>query len=86
MPIVLSLLVLGAHFLRDDNSLGVIAVALLVLVLFVRRPWAARLVQVTLVLGTSRVGAYALLHDAATHGVRPDRPLAWFLFSLRLSP
>jgi hypothetical protein len=52
VPIVLSLLVLGAHFLRDGNSLGVLAAALLVLVLFVRRPWAARLVQVTLVLGT----------------------------------
>jgi hypothetical protein len=52
VPIVLSLLVLGAHFLRYGNSLGVIAAALLVLVLFIRRPWAARLVQAALVLGT----------------------------------
>ena len=52
VPIVLSLVVLGAHFMRYGNSLGVIAAAFLVAVLFVRRPWAARLVQVALVLGT----------------------------------
>jgi hypothetical protein len=48
----LSLLVLGAHFLRAGallptfGSLGALAL------LFVRRPWAARAVQLVLVLGT----------------------------------
>ncbi len=51
VPIVLSLVVLGAHFLRADNEVGVIASLLLVAFLFVRRPWSARLIQLALVLG-----------------------------------
>ena len=52
IPIVLSLLVLGAHFLRDGNSVGVFATLVVIGLLFVRRPWVARLMQVVLVLGT----------------------------------
>ncbi len=52
VPIVLSLLVLGAHFLRDGNMLFVTACLILVGLLFVRRIWAARIVQVARVLGT----------------------------------
>jgi hypothetical protein len=49
--IVLSLVVLGAHYLRYGNEIG-LAVALgLIGLLFVRRPWAARVIQVALVLG-----------------------------------
>lgn len=51
IPIVLSLIVLGAHFLRDANYLGVAVSAGLIGVLFVRRPAAARVVQIALVLG-----------------------------------
>jgi len=51
IPIVLSLVVLGAHFLRYDNSFGVIGVAVLIGLLFVRKPWAARMLQAALVLG-----------------------------------
>lgn len=51
VPIVLSLVILGAHFLRYGNSLGVIGAAVLVVLLFVRKPWAARLLQAALVLG-----------------------------------
>jgi hypothetical protein len=47
----LSALLLGAHFLRHGMMPMVIAVLLVPLVLFFRRPWAARLVQVYLVLG-----------------------------------
>ena len=50
VPIVLSLLVAGAHFMRDGNELVVAAVLALLGVLFVRQPWAARLVQVALAL------------------------------------
>jgi hypothetical protein len=51
VPIVLSLIVLGAHFLRDANYPGVAASAGLIGLLFVRRPAAARVVQVALLLG-----------------------------------
>ena len=51
VPIVLSLLVLGAHFLRDGSMVLVVACLTLVALLFVRRIWAARIVQGVLVLG-----------------------------------
>jgi len=51
VPPVLSLLVLGAHFLRAGTPLLVgVALGTLVL-LFVRRRWAARAAQIVLVLG-----------------------------------
>ena len=52
IPIVLSLVVLGAHFLRYGSQLGVVGAGVLLVLLFLRRPWVARLVQVALVLGT----------------------------------
>ncbi len=51
VPVVLSFLVLGAHFLRAGNVSLVGLVFLLLALLIVRRPWAARAVQVALVLG-----------------------------------
>jgi hypothetical protein len=51
LPIVLSLLLLGAHFLRDGATAFVAAGLALGALLFVRRPWAARVVQVALVAG-----------------------------------
>jgi hypothetical protein len=49
--VVLSLLVLAAHFLRAGALPVVGALLLLVALLFVRRPWAARTIQIVLVLG-----------------------------------
>mgnify|MGYP001546562956 CR=1 FL=1 len=49
--IVLSLVLLGAHFLRDANYVGVAAAVALIGLLFVKRPVAARAVQVALILG-----------------------------------
>jgi len=51
VPVVLSLVVLGAHFLRDGNWIGVAVPVALIGLLFVRRPWVARLVQLGLILG-----------------------------------
>lgn len=51
VPIVLSLAVLGAHFMRYGNSIGVSVTTLLIALLFVRRAWVARLTQVALILG-----------------------------------
>lgn len=49
--VVLSLAVLGAHFLRWGNEAGVAVSLAPIALLFVRRPWAARVVQVVLALG-----------------------------------
>jgi hypothetical protein len=51
LPVVLSLVILGAHFMRYGNSIGVIGALGLIALLIVRRPWVARLMQVVLVLG-----------------------------------
>ncbi|MGI9223731.1 MAG: hypothetical protein ACR2QX_04570 [Woeseiaceae bacterium] len=51
VPVVVSFLVLGAHFMRDSNAVGVVGAVVLIALLFVRRPWVARLMQVVLVLG-----------------------------------
>ena len=51
VPVILSLAVLGAHFLRDGNWIGVIGALVLMILLFVRRAWVARLMQTVLVLG-----------------------------------
>lgn len=51
VPIVLSLVILGAHFMRYGNSIGVIGSLALIALLMVGRPWVARLMQVVLILG-----------------------------------
>lgn len=51
VPVVLSLVVLAAHFMRYGNSIFTIGTLGLVALLFLRKPWVARLVQVALVLG-----------------------------------
>ena len=51
VPVVLSLVVLGAHFMRYDSSAGVVGSIVLIALLFVRQPWVARLVQTALILG-----------------------------------
>ena len=70
VPVVLSILVLGAHFLRFGNWIGVYAALLLIALLFLRRPWVARLMQVVLVLGTLEWlrTMYELAHVRALHG------------------
>ena len=51
LPVVLSLMVLGAHFLRAGNVALVALECVALGLLAVRRPAAARLVQAALVLG-----------------------------------
>lgn len=51
LPIVLSLVVLGAHFLRDGNMPLVVACLILIGLLPVRHVLVARLVQAALALG-----------------------------------
>ena len=70
IPVVLGILVLGAHFLRFGNWIGVFAAFLLIALLFLRRPWVARLMQVVLVLGTLEWlrTMYELAHIRSLHG------------------
>jgi cellulose synthase/poly-beta-1,6-N-acetylglucosamine synthase-like glycosyltransferase len=70
IPVVLSILVLGAHFLRYGSSIGVFASLVLIGLLFVRRPWVLRLMQVFLVLGALEWvrTMYELAHMRALHG------------------
>ena len=51
IPVVLSLLVLGAHFMRYGVDVGVVACIVLLGLLFLRKPWVARLMQVALLAG-----------------------------------
>ncbi len=51
IPIVLSLLVLAAHFLRGGGLLVAVGVLGLLALLAIRKPWVARVMQVVLTLG-----------------------------------
>lgn len=69
-PIVLSVVILGAHFLREGNSIGVIGPVILVALLLVRQPWVARLMQAVLVMGTLEwlITIHHLVTARAAHG------------------
>lgn len=70
IPVVLSLLVLGAHFLRYGSYAGVFAALLLIGLLILRRSWVARVMQVVLVLGALEWlrTAYEIGHMRALQG------------------
>lgn len=50
-PAAIACLLLAAHFYRAGNLAVAVVAALLPGLLFVRRPWAARVIQIALVLG-----------------------------------
>jgi len=56
VPSALSLIVLAAHFLRRGAVLPTSVCLALLALLWVRRPWAARTLQATLVLATIEWG------------------------------
>jgi hypothetical protein len=70
IPVALSLVLLGAHFLRYGSFVGVFAALSVVALLFLRRPWVARVMQVVLVLGTLEWlrTMYELAHIRSLHG------------------
>jgi len=51
LPVVLSLLVTAAHFLRAGQMFLAVLCLLLPLLLLLARPWSARVLQAALVLG-----------------------------------
>ncbi len=48
-PVLLSSLVMAAHFLRSGDFLPMLAVLALPAILLIRRPWPPRIVQVVLI-------------------------------------
>ena len=51
IPVLLSTLLLGAHFLRAGQTVLAVLIILFPVVLLVKQAWVARLAQVVLVLG-----------------------------------
>ena len=52
LPVILSILVLGAHYLRSGPFLLVLLAIVLPFLLFVKKVWVARLMQIVLILGS----------------------------------
>lgn len=52
LPAIFSFLLLTAHFLRGGNLPALALCFVLIFVTFFRRPWASRLLQVCLLLGS----------------------------------
>lgn len=71
-PAALSALVLGAHFLRRGHLLATLACLGLAGLLWVRRPWAARVVQLALVLGS--LEWYRALDEITARRLREGLP------------
>jgi len=76
--VVVSLILLGAHFLRYGNVFGLAASLVLIGLLFVRSPWAARIIQLGLVLGAIEWGhtLYELVQVRMAQGAPVARMVA----------
>ena len=53
IPPIIAFLLLAAHFFRSDNLVLVLVCVLAISLVFVRRPWAARTIQLCLLLGSA---------------------------------
>ncbi len=75
VPIVLSVVVLAAHFLRYGNYIGVACSLALFALMFLRTAWATRVVQAALVLGALEWGwtLYRLAEMRAAMGESATR-------------
>ena len=51
LPVILSLIILGAHYLRSGPMALVLLAIFLPFLLFVKKTWVARLIQLVLILG-----------------------------------
>ena len=70
VPVVFSLVVLGAHFMRYGASIGISGSMALIALLIVRRPWVVRLIQIVLIFGALEWvrTLYELVQVRAAHG------------------
>lgn len=70
LPVILSFVILAAHFLRDGTLPLLVASLAVPLVLIIRKPWAPRIVQLALLLAAAewiRTGV-AIAQIRAAHG------------------
>jgi len=51
LPVMLSLLLLGAHFFRAGMIIPVLFAVAILFMLLIRKPWVARMIQLVLILG-----------------------------------
>jgi hypothetical protein len=52
IPPIIGFVLMAAHFFRGENHLAAWAFILVIILVLVRRPWAARAIQVCLLLGS----------------------------------
>ena len=52
MPVIVSMLMLAAHFSRADNTLLMVLSLILILLLFIKKQWVAWLFRIVLILGS----------------------------------
>lgn len=84
-PVILSLLLLSAHFFRAGWLPLVIYYLSLIGLLFVRRGWAARLIQLSLVLGSLEWMRALMMYVAERQAMgQPWRRLALILGTIAL--
>lgn len=85
IPVVVSFMLLAAHFLRGDQSFVAIVVLLCPCLLFTNRAWAVRIVQLILIVGSIEWLRTLLAIQAfrADHGL-PWLRLAFILGSVAL--
>ena len=82
---VIAFLLLAAHFYRADNLLGLWISLLAIALVVVRRPWAARIMQVLLLLGALEWLRSAIeLVQARTEAGQPYLRLALILCAVLL--
>lgn len=80
LPAILSSLLLAAHYLRAGQTLALVAALLVLPLLMVRRPPAARAVQAILLLGAWEwIGTLSALVSERRATGQPWARLAWIL-------
>jgi hypothetical protein len=82
---VFSIILMAVHFFRNGNPLAALLCLLVLLAFTIRRPWAARIVQICLVLGAVEWGktTFVLLHARLEIGA-PFFRLTFILASVTL--
>lgn len=85
LPVVISFIVLGAHFLRDGNNVMMIVLLVLMALLGVRRPWTTLTVQAALLLGAMEwVRTLVILAGARADAGQPVLRLTLILAGVAL--
>ena len=85
IPIVLSFIILAAHFSRADLNILAIPTLLLPFILFIKKAWVARVLQIALILGAAEWIRMTLEYIDVRQELGQDwTKLAVILFSVSL--